>query len=80
MRGEVKNRSEILCLLSLEQRVPADHPLRLIQKNAEADLTEEPWDHPPFGKCLALAVDHEVRKFFFEDTCCGYLVHAVDVN
>jgi transposase len=40
MRGAETKQSSMLCLLSPEDRVPADHPLRRIKKVAEAALTE----------------------------------------
>ncbi len=38
MRGTIKSQPEMLCLMSLEKRVPVDHPLRTIKKNADGIL------------------------------------------
>jgi transposase len=38
MRGEDKKQSSMLCLMSLEERVPKDHPLRGIKKLADEAL------------------------------------------
>lgn len=38
MRGKIKSQPEMLCLMSLENRVRADHPLRTIKKNADEIL------------------------------------------
>lgn len=40
MRGEVPQQSSMLCLVSAEERVPADHPLRPIKKLADEVLRE----------------------------------------
>ncbi len=40
MRGNESKQSSMLCLLSPEDRVPKDHPLRPIKRLAEAALTE----------------------------------------
>lgn len=40
MRGAVPQQSSMLCLMSLEDRVPADHPLRPIKKLADEVLRE----------------------------------------
>ena len=38
MRGTIKSQPEMLCLMSLENRVPVDHPLRTIKKNVDEIL------------------------------------------
>lgn len=40
MRGEVPQQSSMLCLVSAEDRIPAEHPLRLIKKVADEVLRE----------------------------------------
>jgi len=40
MRGKTADQSSMLCLVSLESRVPSDHPLREIKKLADAALRE----------------------------------------
>lgn len=40
MRGKTADQSSMLCLVSLESRVPSDHPLRDIKKLADAALRE----------------------------------------
>ena len=38
MRGETSGQHEVFSYVSLEERVPADHPLRTIRARAEAAL------------------------------------------
>jgi transposase len=40
MRGQPSSQSSMLCLLSLESRVPADHPLRAVKRLADEALEQ----------------------------------------
>jgi len=38
MRGEIKSQPELVCLMSVESRVPKEHPLRKIKKHVDEAL------------------------------------------
>jgi hypothetical protein len=51
MRGEERSQDEMFSCVTLEQRVPQDHPLREIRKLTDAVLVSLNDESPFFATC-----------------------------
>ena len=64
MRGDEQRQAGFIMLTSLEDRVPADHPLRAIRAMVDAALAE-------MSPALDALYAHRGRPSIAPSTCCG---------